>query len=207
MDRRVYVSIRDLHLYGGLFISPFLLVFAVSVLFLNHGHTPTLPSVERVTYQDLRLPDGIEQSQGREAVDRLQSLLPQVGLTGEIGFLRSLSKERRLVFPVSRAGFEATVDLDVAARSAVVTRRKTGWLERVAYLHKSPGPHNVAIRGNWIGTRRWAWFADLTVYLTLFISISGIYLWYAIKAERRTGFWLLGAGAAWFFGMIYAVIR
>ena len=66
---------------------------------------------------------------------------------------------------------------------------------------------NVAIRGNWIGTRVWGWFADTTIYLLLFISISGIYMWWAIKAERRIGAALLAAGTLTFAGLIYAVIR
>jgi hypothetical protein len=130
-----------------------------------------------------------------------------VGLTGEIGFLRFLRKERHLVFPVSKPGLEATVDVDLGSRSAVVSTRKTGWWQTLAYLHKSPGPHNVNIRGNWFWTRAWGWLADATIYLTLFISISGVYLWYAIKAERTVGLWLLGAGALCFSGIIYAVVH
>ncbi len=108
---------------------------------------------------------------------------------------------------MSRAGFETTVDVDLDARSATVTRRTTSLWESLAYLHKMPGPHNVAIRGNWVGTRVWRWFADATIYLVLFISISGIYLWWAMKAERRIGLTLLTTSAVTLFGLIYAVIR
>jgi hypothetical protein len=48
--------------------------------------------------------------------------------------------------------------------------------------------------------------ADATVYLVLFISFSGIYLWYVLRAERAVGLLLLGAGALSFFGMAYALI-
>src|SRR5262245_26447874 len=41
MSRPVYRVIRDLHLYSGLFISPFILVFAVSVFFLVHRLSPS----------------------------------------------------------------------------------------------------------------------------------------------------------------------
>lgn len=134
-------------------------------------------------------------------------LLPQVGLSGEIGFLRLTRTERRLTFPVSRPGLEATVNVDLAARSASVSERRTGLWEALAYLHKSPGPHNVALRGNWFWTRVWRVFADATIYLTLFISLSGVYLWFALKTERRAGLALMTAGAVSFFGLIYAVIR
>ena len=79
--------------------------------------------------------------------------------------------------------------------------------ESLSYLHKIPGPHNVAIRGNWIGTQIWRLFADATIYLVLFISVSGVYLWWAIKAERRIGLALIAGGAVTFFGLIYAVVR
>ncbi len=79
--------------------------------------------------------------------------------------------------------------------------------ESLSYLHKIPGPHNVAIRGNWVGTVLWRIFADATIYLLLFISVSGLYLWWAIKAERRIGFALLAGGAVTFAGLIYAVVR
>jgi hypothetical protein len=207
MKRDVYRWIRDLHLYFGLFVSPFILVFAASVFFLNHGKVATPASSAPETFRDLRIPENIEQLQGREAVDRARELLPQLDLTGEIGFLRVLRKERHLVFPVTKPGVEATVDVDLGSKSAVVSTRMTGWWEALAYLHKSPGPHNVNIRGNWFWTRAWGWLADTTIYLTLFISISGLYLWYAIKAERNVGLWLLGAGAVSFVGIIYAVVR
>ncbi len=206
-SERLYRWTRDLHLYFGLFVSPFILLFAVSVFFLNHGKLPGRLQTRSETFRDLRVPDGIDRLQGREAVNLAREILPQAGLTGEIGFLRVLAKERHLVFPVSKPGFEATVDVDLESRSAVVTRRGTSWWEALAYLHKSPGPHNVNLRGNWFWTRAWGWLADTTIYLTLFITMSGIYLWLAIKAERRTGAVLLAAGAVSLFGLMYAVIR
>ena len=202
----LYRYLRDLHLYFGLFISPFILLFAASVFYLNHAKliVGTQPAE---TYRGLRLPDGFDRLKGREAVDRAREILPQVEAAGEIGFLRYVAKDRHLIFPVSRAGVETMVDVDLGARSATVKRRTMSVWESLAYLHKMPGPHNVAIRGNWIGTHVWRLFADATIYVLLFISISGIYLWWAIRAERRIGLTLLTAGAVTFFGLIYAVIR
>ncbi len=42
MRRRFYRLIRDLHLYLGLFSSPFVLVFAISVFFLVHAWLPKI---------------------------------------------------------------------------------------------------------------------------------------------------------------------
>ena len=102
---------------------------------------------------------------------------------------------------------EATVDVDLNRRSATVRRRHMGLWESLSYLHKMPGPHNVAIRGNWMGTQIWRWFADTTIYLLLFISISGVYMWWAIKAERKIGAALLTTGGLTFAGLVYALVR
>jgi hypothetical protein len=202
----LYRWIRDLHLYLGLFISPFVLLFAASVFYLNHGKLVPVPAAPEL-FRDLHLPEGFEKVQGREAVERARVILPQIGVEGEIGFLRYVAKDRHLIFPVAKAGGEATVDVDLGARTATVTRRKMRLWESISYLHKMPGPHNVNIRGNWIGTRIWKTFADATIYLLLFISISGLYMWWAIKAERRIGSALLTAGVVTFLGLIYAVVR
>ena len=160
----MYRWIRDLHLYFGLFVSPFVLLFAASVFYLNHGKL-IVGSLPVETYRNLRIPDGFDRLKGREAVDRAREILPQVQTAGEIGFLRYVAKDRHLIFPVTRGGFEAIVNVDLGEHSATVTRRATNLWESLAYLHKMPGPHNVAIRGNWVGTRIWMWFADTTIYL------------------------------------------
>jgi hypothetical protein len=47
--------------------------------------------------------------------------------------------------------------------------------------------------------------ADTVVCLLLFLSVSGVYLWAVIKAERRIGLVLLAAGAVSFFGIVWAL--
>jgi len=203
--KTLYRWTRDLHLYLGLFVSPFLVAFAVSVFFLNHAKVDTSAVSSIATVRDIAVPAGMERTQGREAVDLARKIVDQVGVTGEIGFVRYLGKERRLVIPVSRPGVETVVDVDVSKRTAVVSRRITSVMESIAYLHKSPGPHNAVLRGNWFWTRVWKWLTDGTVYLLLFSSVSGLYLWLTIRAERRVGLVLLGAGAMTFVAFLYGL--
>ncbi|HUP41157.1 MAG TPA: PepSY-associated TM helix domain-containing protein [Vicinamibacterales bacterium] len=203
----LYRWLRDLHLYFGLFISPFILLFAASVFYLNHGKLIVPTDLQAETHRDLQVPEGFDRLKGPEAVARARQILPQVGVAGEIGFLRYVRNDRHLIFPVTRAGYEAMVDVDLDARTATVKRRAMGMWESIAYLHKMPGPHNVAIRGNWVGTQSWRVVADATIYLLLFVSVSGVYLWFAVKAERRIGLALLGAGAVTFFGLIAAILH
>ena len=204
-EKTFYRWTRDLHLYLGLLVSPFVIAFAVSVLFLNHAKVDTGAAISVTTVRDVRIPAALETSRGREAADRAREIVDQVRITGEIGFVRYVRKEQRFVIPVSTPGLETIIDLDVPSRTAVVSQRTMGILESVGYLHKSPGPHNADLRGNWFWTRVWRWLADGTVYLLLFISATGLYLWFAIKSERRIGFALLGAGAVSFFGLLYGL--
>src|SRR5204862_2439594 len=97
----LYRWLRDLHLYFGLFISPFILLFAASVFYLNHGKLIAAAEPPVETYRNLDVPDGFDRLKGREAVDRATAILPQVRVAGEIGFLRYVAKDRHLIFPVS----------------------------------------------------------------------------------------------------------
>ena len=207
MKGRFYRLIRDLHLYFGLFISPFVLVFAVSVFFLVHSWLPRLGKVTTTTgvITAFPLPDNLEKLSGRPLIDALKPALGMAGIHGEVGFIRHLVKEEKFVIPVIIPGRETTVTVTIPSREAIIVTRETGLADALVTLHKSPGQHGPDIRMNWFFMRAWRWMADATVYLVLFISISGIYLWYVLRAERLVGFILLAAGALTFFGMAYAL--
>lgn len=87
----------------------------------------------------------------------------------------------------------------------MITSRRQSIGDALVYLHKMPGPHNVDVRGNSWPMRAWGLLADATAYLLLFITISGIYLWVALRAERRVGLLLVLAGASTFWGLVYVI--
>jgi hypothetical protein len=209
MNKYFYLITRDLHLYLGLFIAPFILVFSLSVFFLVHAWSPGAggpPGPKRLV-SGLALPTNLENLGGRARVDALQTVLADIGVTGEIGFVRHNVKERILLFTVLVPGREANVMIDLSARTAAISQRDTGIGDALIALHKAPGPHLVDIRMNWLPMRVWRWLADGTVYLLFFISLSGVYLWAVLRAERLIGLALIGAGAASFLGIIYALIH
>jgi hypothetical protein len=201
--------IRDLHLYAGLFISPFVLVFAFSVFFLVHAWLPKPnpnPGAARFV-SDLPLPTNLDQLSGRERIDALKPALHRAGVHGEVGWVQRLARENRLVIPVTVPGRLTTVTIDVARREASVKEQTTGLADALVVLHKSPGPHLVGLRMNWPWMRLWFWLADATVYLVLFITVSGLYLWYILRSERKIGTVLLAAGAVSFFALVYALVH
>ena len=79
--------------------------------------------------------------------------------------------------------------------TATVSRQPLGLGAALIYLHKKPGPHNVKFRGNWIYMAWWGALADTVVYVSFFLTVSGLYLWWMLKAGRTVGWILLGTGA------------
>jgi hypothetical protein len=207
MRKQFYRVIRDLHLYLGLFISPFVLVFAISVFFLVHAWRPGFASGTSITHavSELPLPGDLQKLSGRPLIDALKPALEKMGVRGEVGFVRHLVKEEKVIIPVTVPGRETTVTISIVSSEATIVTRETGLADSLVTLHKSPGQHGPGIRMNWFYMRAWRWMADATVYLILFISISGIYLWYVLRAERSVGLFLLLAGALSFFGMAYVL--
>ena len=196
------IWIRDLHLYLGLFISPFLLVFAISTLFLNHGWKAS-SSTDNERTAPWTAP--VEVSGDSGSLEQGKSILRQLNLSGEIDYVRHLAKENRLMIPVTKPGEKTTISVDLKTKTASVERRETGLWDAMIYLHRMPGPHNAKFRGNWLYTRWWAVLADATVYVLIFLTLSGQYLWLLLKAERKLGLILLGAGVASFLLITFAL--
>jgi hypothetical protein len=149
----------------------------------------------------------LQKLSGRDLIDALKPILQAMKVPGEIGFVRHQVNEQRLIIPVSIPGRATTVTNNLASHEATVVTRETGLADALIYLHKAPGPHGPAVRMNWFFMKAWRWLADATVYFTLFISVSGIYLWYMLRAERKVGFVLLFAGTLTFFGIVYVLSR
>jgi hypothetical protein len=199
--RRIHGWTRDLHLYAGLFLSPFILIFAVSTLVLNHpgkggaAAEPGAPWTQPVTF-DPNAPGTLGQA---------RNILGQLRLTGEIDNVQHNKKAGKLTIPVSKPGELTTVSVDLPSGVATVQRKVEGMAAALVYLHKRPGPHLVMFRGNWIYMAAWSRLADATVYGTFFLTASGLYLWWFFKAERRLGWVLLAAGFLTVCGLVTTI--
>lgn len=197
---------RDVHQYVGLFLSPFVLMFAVSVILLNHPGIPIGNPVESParTLTIEGVPD-LDKFEGRERVEQARRILQQAGISGEIGFINHSDREGRFKIPAARPGYEAVVELSKRTGEVSIKERRTGFLDSFIYLHKMPGPHLANIRGNSVLVRAWSWLADGTAWLLVFLSVSGFYLWFALKVDRPVGWIMITAGSASLLGALYAI--
>ncbi|MBI5767818.1 MAG: PepSY-associated TM helix domain-containing protein [Verrucomicrobia bacterium] len=201
---RFYPATRDLHLYVGLFLSPFILLFAISTLVLNHPPAPGSGAVDAGATPKKTVPIEVPPEPG--TLGQARQILDQLRVTGEIDYVHHNAKAGRLTIPVTKPGETARVEVDLRAKSATVERQAPGLGAALVYLHKMPGPHNASVRGNWVYMVWWKIAADAVVYGTLFLTVSGLYLWWVLRAERRIGWALLGAGIFSVVALVGAIV-
>ena len=201
--KKYYPSVRTIHLYVGLFISPIVLIFSISALVLNHtdyinrtNPIKKLPdiktSIDKIPYDttDLQTAKGI---------------IKKLRIKGEIDYVSQ--NDSQISFPVILPGLTTKIKINKQTNEVLITRIEEGSLRATNFLHKMPGPHNVKIRGNSLFMQNWRMIADLVVYLLLFLSASGIFLWYFLKAERKIGWAAIIFGAISFTGLLLFLLR
>jgi hypothetical protein len=196
--KKIYPLIRNLHLYFGLFISPFILIYSLSALALNHegwliriAPVKQLPEIrtqlEKIPYDssDLATAKGI---------------IRKFGIEGEVDFISR--GENFISFPINKPGLKTLVRINTRNDSVYITKERQGFIRALSFLHKMPGPHNEKIRGNSVFMRFWKVLTNVTVYALFFLSTSGVFLWYFLKIERNTGLFALALGIFSFAGLL-----
>jgi hypothetical protein len=187
--KKYYHVIKDLHFYIGLFISPFIVIFALSALVVNHNFTDWQDN-----WQDwfFSVNDDVDQTaeftipaNDKSEIDYAKDILNQINISGEIAGVFGDSVQ--MYIPVTKPGHRISIRADIISGVAYIHEEETNLWKRLVWLHKMPGPHNANIRGNWIFTKIWALSVDLFVVFLLFSSITGITLWYYFKNERAIG--------------------
>ncbi len=210
----LYRWLRQLHLYIGVFICPFLLIFSVSTIMLNHQirFTPA----EEVTSVPVSIPEeivarvndpavlaGMDKNEMEAARRALADhVLGEFDLGGEVSAYGHVNKGKT-VLRSTRPGQTTRVIVDLVQQEAEIVVQKHNLFETMRYLHLNPGPHRHPV---WIGTKIWGWIADVTVYLTLFLTVSGVYMWAVLRVDRKPGLLFMGAGCVSFCAILYALV-
>jgi hypothetical protein len=196
--RKYYPPVRTLHLYFGLFISPFILIFSISVFIFNHpglinrvNPVKDLPDIrtklDKLPYETSDL-------------ETAKAIIRKLNIDGEIDFISR--NKSTISFPVNKPGLRTYIKVNTNTDSVLITRKYEGTLRSMTYLHSMPGPHNVKVRGNSGFIKAWRILADVVVYFLLFLTVSGIFLWCILKDERGIGLYALALGMLFFIGLI-----
>jgi hypothetical protein len=134
-----------------------------------------------------------------------KAITRSLNITGDIDFISR--NDSSFSFPVNKPGLKTFIKVNTKNDSVLITQKDEGWFRSLTYLHAMPGPHNVKIRGNAAFMKTWRVLADVVVYLLLFLTLSGILLWYILKAERVIGIYALALDIVFFMALMTLIFN
>jgi hypothetical protein len=184
-------------LYAGLFISPFILLFAISALVLNHNFIDWQEDWQKWSFAvdekvDKTLTIDLPEANPNK-IDYAKDILQVLNIEGEIANI--FGDSAVMYIPVTKPGYRISIKVNLVSGLTAISSTPTNFWQKLIWLHKMPGPHNASIRGNWNLTKYWRSLADFSVIALFFSSITGVILWYKVKKERNTGLIALIIGA------------
>ena len=179
--------VRRAHLYTGLFLLPWVIMFGVSTIPINH-QSPEPVDWTRISEHtfDVSVPAAAENLRplGRQ-------MMNAAGIEGGYWVYRVNPRQVQVGHP----DFLSPVRMNyfVEEKRLVVERRAFSLRPFLSGMHTRGG---YDMGGFWDSV--WAVFVDaVCIGLILWIA-SGIYMWWGLPATRRWGWLALGAGAACF---------
>lgn len=183
--------VRRTHMYLALFLFPWMLMYALSTLAMNHrtlfvpaGAPPAFERERAFTY-DGTFPEGAEP----RTISR--QILGSIGLDGAHGV--SLRKDGAIVITRNDLLAPRRVTYVPSDRTVVVERlphRTNALLER---FHRRRG----YATGYALDTA-WAVSVDLVIVAMVFWVLSGLWMWWEMKATRALGAAAIVSGTALF---------
>lgn len=187
-------TLRRCHLYVGLFLSPWVLMYTFSTFVMNHrtwfrgaNTPPPVWSEERQLRYEGTLP---AQAAPRQVGAQL---LASLGLDGAFVANRRAADgaiviQRLYVARPVRVTFQPLTQMLIIERQAIDGK---AILER---MHRRRGYQQA-----YLADGLWAMSVDVVAAAVMFWAMSGVWLWWEMKATRRNGLIFGGIGLALFF--------
>jgi hypothetical protein len=182
---------RKLHYYLGLYFLFFLWLFSLTGLMLNHQQWFTNLYDRSETAYDLEL----DIVRGGSDVARASDVMRQLNLHGEIDWPAS-QPVGHIDFTVSRPNGSAQVRVDLNAKTVYVIEFANKPLHAFQVFHTFSGSrfNQPASQRDWLVTSVWVWSMDALAAGLIVTILGGYYMWWRLKAKKRLGFAVLGAG-------------
>ena len=189
---RLEFWLRRTHMYAALFLIPWVLMYAISTLVMNHrvhlGGAEPAPVFETVLQQ--RYEGAPAEPATREQV--AARLADEHGVPGRRRTSRdpesgAISVTGESPFGLRRVTFEpdgGRVTVEVAGY---------GGRKFLSQLH-----YRIGYDWNSPGERAWGFSVDLFAVAMLFWIVSGFWMWWTIRRTRRAGLLSLGLGIVLF---------
>ena len=192
--RAISRLIRRIHMFTGLFLAPWMLMYALSTLVMTHSdfvfsfYSSKSPTM--VTERELDYTRSFPTDVTREQIG--QQILQDIGLDGT-HYVSGGKDGKPLVVNRQHALIAQRITFDASKSKVVMEReefRTPTFLER---LHRRRGyNHPYALEDTWGFT------VDVAVVTMVFWSLSGVWLWWELKSTRGWGTLALTAGVVLF---------
>ena len=185
---------RRLHICLGLYFLFFLWLFAFTGLLLNHPlwrFAQFWPQRVETTYEN-----SIDSISAQGDLERAQSVMRQLGLTGEIDWPPRQPDAGRMEFTVNRPGDMNRVRVDLNENRASVQHIEiNGWgVMHVLHTFSGTRANNPEARRDWSLTKLWVVAMDALAAGLILIVLSSYYMWWRLRPKRLAGSICLAAG-------------
>jgi len=190
----MYNALRKIHLYCGLIILIFLMMYFVSGYIMVHRPW-FMTALPPPTVQTATLESAGPLSD--EAV--AAAVKKQLALPGRIQFpLQKPAGET--LFWVNRPGSMVRVDVFTQTRRIKLTNQPAGLVGTLIMLHKVAGYDNVPLFDVY------AFFCDLAGLSMILFAVTGVYLWWKRVKNHTLGIICLTASCAYGIGMMLYLV-
>jgi hypothetical protein len=176
--------VRRTHMYLALFLSPWILMYALSTMAMNHRKQllewfgGAQPKFEKQS--EVQLPHGVHQPHAPRE-ENARRILQALNLDGTHS-IQKPGADGTLVLVRQEAAAPVRVTYQPAANKALIERQPfhaTTWLER---MHRRRGyQHPYAME------KAWAFSVDLVIVVIVFWVLSGLWMWWELKSTRWLG--------------------
>lgn len=171
--------LRRLHLYVGLFVLPYALMYAISAFQMAHPGLLPSDNVERQWQTELEASPG-------DAAALAGELKRSDGVRGALRDVEVGDGSTR--FQIVRLGTRYRVEVDPATGRATVDERHAQTLRFLGTMHLQAGWHHHLPSGLLALT-----LLGVAACMT-FLGATGIYLWFKLLPERAAGWKVLALG-------------
>ena len=189
---------RKLHLWTGLFLVPWMIIYAASALFINHPILNKVAGSGPPKWKQLRTidftPDDSFPADPKAQAARIVEL---VDLEGAHRIQGKPNANQLTVFRISGAGHYRIVWNKRQHKIVVARQDPFSAVRLVHFLHFRAG-----FRQRYPAFITWAFVVDAVVLSILLWVVSGVYLWARMPKVRVSGAICLGAGLALFVVLV-----
>ena len=192
-----------IHLYLGLLLAPYLVIYGVSSIAFNHGVVPRWQVVGTRSVAlgpALEAAGGVPGEAGGDPAQRARALRDALGLVGRVPPSRVEEPEPGLLhFVVQRPGREDRVSHRAGEEAASVEARSRGLLGVLMGLHGFQG-----VEGSRLAPL-WSAYAGLSIWALGLFALSGLWLRLSRPGTGRAAL-LLGSGSAALVALAWGIL-